>query len=147
VSRHETLDGEHGLIEIRKYTAMHDVGWLRERHDWPGLAGVVMVESTRELPGKTERETRFYITSLTLPAQTVGPMIRDHWAIENSLHWVMDTVFRDDECRMRTENAPANFITLKHMANSLIRRAPGKGLPAPQTHDRPLGRRLPRQPR
>jgi predicted transposase YbfD/YdcC len=63
---------------------------------------------------------------LTLPAETVGPMIRNHWAVENSLHWIMDMVFRDDECRIRTENAPENFVTLKHMANNLIRRAPGK---------------------
>jgi predicted transposase YbfD/YdcC len=126
VTRHETLDGEHGRIETRKYTAIHDVSWLKERHDWPGLSGVLMVESTRELPGKTERETRFYITSLTLPAEAVGPMIRDHWAVENSLHWVLDMVFRDDECRVRTDNAPANFVTLKHMASNLIRRALGK---------------------
>jgi len=53
-------------------------------------------------------------------------MIRDHWVVENSLHWVMDMVFRDDECRVRTDNAPENFVTLKHMANNLIRRAPGK---------------------
>jgi len=126
VTRHQTLDGEHGRIEIRKYTAIHDVGWLQQRHDWPGLAGVVMVESARQLPGKSERETRFYITSLSLPAESVGPMIRDHWAIENSLHWVMDMVFRDDECRVRTDHAPANFTTLKHMAHNLIRKAPGK---------------------
>jgi predicted transposase YbfD/YdcC len=126
VTRFETIDGDHGRIEQRKYTAIHDVRWLQERHDWPGLSGIVMVESTRELPGKTEQETRFYITSLTLPAETVGPMIRNHWAVENSLHWIMDMVFRDDECRIRTENAPENFVTLKHMANNLIRRAPGK---------------------
>ena len=126
VTRHETIDGEHGRIETRKYTLIHDVAWLKQRHDWPGLSGIVIVESTRETASKTEQETRFYITSLGLPAETVGPMIRDHWAIENSLHWVMDMVFRDDECRVRTENAPANFVTLKHMANNLIRRAPGK---------------------
>ena len=126
VMRHETLDGDHGRIETRRYTASHDAAWLKERHDWPGLGGVVMVESTRETAGKTEQETRFYITSLSLPAAAVGPMIRDHWAIENSLHWVMDMVFRDDECRVRTKNAPENFVTLKHMANNLIRRAPGK---------------------
>lgn len=126
VSRHETVDGDHGRIETRKYTVFHGIGWLRQRHDWPGLAGVVMVESIREIAAKVERETRFYITSLTAPAATVGPMIRDHWAIENGLHWVMDMVFRDDECRVRTENAPANFVTLEHMANNLIRRAPGK---------------------
>jgi len=126
VTRHETLDGEHGRIETRKYTVIHDVTWLQERHDWPGLAGVVMVESAREQPGKTERETRFYITSLNLPAETIAPMVRNHWAIENSLHWVMDMVFRDDQCRVRTDNAPANFVTLKHMASNLFRKAPGK---------------------
>jgi predicted transposase YbfD/YdcC len=124
--RHETVDGDHGRIETRKYTLIHDVAWLKQRHDWPALAGVVIVESTRETASKTEQETRFYITSLNLSAATVGPMVRDHWAIENSLHWVMDMVFRDDECRVRTDNAPANFVTLKHMANNLIRRAPGK---------------------
>lgn len=126
ISRHETVDGDHGRIETRTYTAIHDVAWLQERHNWPGLKGLVMVESQRETGDKITRETRFYITSLVLPANVIGPMIRDHWAIENSLHWVMDMVFRDDECRIRTQNAPANFTTLKHMANNLIRKAPGK---------------------
>ncbi len=85
-----------------------------------------MGESTREIGNKIETETRFYIASLTLVAALLGPIIRSHWAIENSLHWVMDMVFRDDECRVRTENAPANFTTLKHMAHNLIRKAPGK---------------------
>ena len=132
VSRHQTVDGDHGRIETRTYTVIHDVDWLQERHDWPGLRGVVMVESTREIPGsspetdKIEQETRFYITSLVWLAHQLGPAIRSHWAIENSLHWVMDMVFRDDECRVRTEHAPANFTTLKHMAHNLIRNAPGK---------------------
>jgi predicted transposase YbfD/YdcC len=126
ISQHETVDADHGRIETRTYTAIHDVGWLQERHDWPGLESVVMVESRREIDGKVTQETRFYITSMILLANLVGPMIRDHWMIENGLHWIMDMVFRDDECRVRTENAPANFTTLKHMANNLIRKAPGK---------------------
>lgn len=126
VSRHETIDGDHGRIETRTYTAIHDIAWLQERHDWPGLKGVVMVESKREIDGKIQQETRFYITSLALLAHALAPMIRAHWAVENSLHWIMDMIFRDDECRIRTENAPANFTTLKHMAHNLIRRAPGK---------------------
>jgi len=126
VTRHETVDGDHGRIETRAYTAFHDVAWLQERHDWPGLKGVVMVESTREIGDKIERETRFYITSLVLLAHALGPIIRSHWAVENSLHWVMDMVFRDDECRIRTDHAPANFTTLKHMTHNLIRKAPGK---------------------
>jgi predicted transposase YbfD/YdcC len=132
VSRHQTVDGDHGRIETRTYTAIHDIAWLQERHDWPGLQGVVMVESVREIPGsspgtdKIERETRFYITSLAWLAIQLGPVIRSHWAVENSLHWVMDMIFRDDECRIRTAHAPANFTTLRHIALNLIRKAPGK---------------------
>ena len=126
VSRHKTVDGDHGRIETRTITPIHDVAWLQERHDWPGLRGIVMIESTREIGEEIERETRFYITSLVLLAYALGPIIRSHWAVENSLHWVMDMIFRDDECRIRTDHAPANFTTLKHMAHNLIRKAPGK---------------------
>ena len=55
----------------------------------------------------------------------MGPAIRDHWSIENSLHWVLDMTFRDDECRVRTDHAPANLAVIRHMAQNLIRRAPG----------------------
>jgi len=126
VSRHQTVDGDHGRIETRDITVIHDVEWLQKDHRWPGLNSVVMVESTRETGNKIERETRFYITSLELPAGEIGPLIRDHWAVENSLHWVLDMVFRDDECRLRTNHAPANFTTLKHMALNLIRRSTSK---------------------
>ena len=126
ISRDQTVDGDHGRIETRATTVIHDVAWLRERHDWPGLKAVVMVESTRETAGKIEQETRFYITSLVLLAHLLGPIIRSHWAIENSLHWVMDMIFRDDECRVRTDHAPANFATIRHMAHNLIRKTPGK---------------------
>ena len=85
-----------------------------------------MVESTREIDGKIEKETRVYISSLVLLANLLGPIIRSHWAVENSLHWVMDMIVRDDACRLRTEHAPANFTTIKHMAHNLIRKAPGK---------------------
>src|SRR4030088_3327449 len=133
ISRDETVDGDHGRIETRTTTVIHDIAWLQDRHDWPGLKSVIIVDSIRETPGpstgtdKIERETRFYITSLILLAGLLGPIIRSHWAIENSLHWVMDMVFRDDECRVRPDHAPANFCTIKHIAHNLIRKAPGKG--------------------
>jgi predicted transposase YbfD/YdcC len=131
ITKHETVDADHGRIETRTYTVIHDVKWLQERHKWPGLQGVVMVESQREIPGPAatstiERETRFYITSLVWTAALIGPAIRAHWMIENGLHWVLDMSFRDDECRVRTDHAPANFTTIKHMALNLIRRASGK---------------------
>jgi predicted transposase YbfD/YdcC len=126
ISRDETIDGDHGRIETRTTTVIHDVAWLQERHQWPGLKAVVIVESSREIGDKIERESRFYITSLLVLATLLGPIVRSHWAIENSLHWVMDMIFRDDECRIRTDHAPANFTTIKHMALNLIRKARGK---------------------
>ena len=126
ISRDQTVDGDHGRIETRTTTVIHDVEWLRERHAWPGLAGLVILDSLREIDGERERETRLYITSLDLPAKSLGAIVRHHWRVENSLHWVMDMVFRDDECRLRTDHAPANFTTIKHIALNLTRRAPGK---------------------
>jgi predicted transposase YbfD/YdcC len=126
VSQDTTVDADHGRIETRKTTVFHDVAWLQERHAWPALKSVVMVESSRQLSDRTEKERRFYLTSLTLPAAQLGPIVRQHWAIENGLHWVMDMVFRDDECRIRTNHAPANFVTLKHMALNLLRRPQSK---------------------
>ncbi len=149
LSRHQTVEKDHGRIETRLTTAIDDIAWLSERHDWPGLKSIAMVESRREIgrhhgakPGaKIETETRFYITSCAADAQALATAIRGHWGIENGLHWVMDMVFRDDECRIRKKNAPANFApanfapanfaavnfaAVKHMASNLLRRAPGK---------------------
>jgi predicted transposase YbfD/YdcC len=126
VSRDTTVDGDHGRIETRTTTVIHDVAWLQERHNWPGLNGVVVVESRREVGNRIEQETRLYITSLALLASLLGPVVRSHWAVENSLHWVMDMIFRDDECRVRTDHAPANFTTIKHMAHNLLRKASGR---------------------
>lgn len=130
VTRHQTVEKSHGRIETRSVTATHDIDWLKKAHRWPGLQSIVRVESVRELgvraDAKIERETRFYIASSTADAEALGEAIRSHWSIENGLHWVMDMVFRDDECRIRSKNAPANFTTIKHMASNLLRRAPGK---------------------
>jgi predicted transposase YbfD/YdcC len=125
-SRHQTLEKSHGRIETRTVTVVDEIDWLKERHAWTGLASIVMVESRREIGAKNEHETRFYITSLSACAERIGLAIRGHWGIENGLHWVMDMVFRDDECRIRKDNAPANFATIKHMACNLLRQAPGK---------------------
>ena len=126
VSGDETVDGDHGRIETRRVTVVHDVAWLKDRHDWPGLKGLIIVESAREIGMRTERETRYYLTSSAWRADRLGPMVRDHWAVENGLHWVMDMTFRDDECRIRTDLAPENFVALKHMAANIARKAPGR---------------------
>lgn len=129
-TRHQSVEKSHGRIETRCVTATQDIDWLKNAHSWPGLKSIVRVETVRELGihagAKIERETRFYIASSKADAETLGSAIRSHWGIENGLHWVMDMVFRDDECRIRSKNAPANFATIKHMASNLLRRAPGK---------------------
>jgi len=126
ISQATTIDADHGRIETRTTTVIDDVEWLRKCREWPGLKAVVMVESTREIAGEAERQTRFYIASLVMLAHLLRPVMRSHWAVENSLHWVMDMIFRDDECRVRTNHAPANFTTIKHMAHNLLRRPSGK---------------------
>jgi predicted transposase YbfD/YdcC len=126
VDRFETVEKSHGRIETRTCTAIDDVGWLRQRHDWAGLTSIVAIRSIREFDGKEERETRYFISSLPANAEKLANAIRSHWAVENSLHWVMDMVFRDDECRIRKQNAPANFAVVKHIAANLLRAAPGK---------------------
>ena len=126
VDRTETVDGDHGRIETRTVTVYQDVEWLEQRHGWPGLKSVIKVESRRETAAKVETETRFYLASAILTALTAAAFVRAHWGIENSLHWVLDLVFRDDESRVRTGNAAANLAIVKHIAYNLIRRGKGK---------------------
>ena len=124
ITTDETADAGHGRIETRKTTVIHDVAWLQERHNWPALRAGVMIESERITGSKIERETRFYITSLTDPANIIAAAIRAHWSVENGLHWIMDMVFRDDESRVRTDHAPTNFASAKHIAFNLLRKRP-----------------------
>jgi len=126
ISRHQTVDGDHGRIETRTYTVIDDLAWLQERHDWPGLKGVVMVESTREIGEKIERETRFYITSLVLLASQLGPIIRSHWAIENNLHWTLDMIFNEDQSRLRKGHGAKNMAVVRHFALNFVRQAADK---------------------
>jgi len=102
------------------------IGWLQAVREWPGLKSVIMIESRRETQNKCELDVRFCLSSRPADAKRQGEAGRAHWGIENGLHWVMEMVFRDDECRIRKANAPANFATIKHMAWNLLRRAPGK---------------------
>jgi predicted transposase YbfD/YdcC len=86
LTRHAPIEGDHSRIETHTTTMINDVEWLQERHDWPGLQAVAMVESSRKTNEKTLHETRFYLTSLVVAL--IGPIVRSHWSIENSLHWV-----------------------------------------------------------
>ena len=127
VSRAPSADGGHGRIETREVYAVADIAWLKQRHPgWKGLRCLVMVIARRETAKGEERERRFYISSLPAEAEKRGAAIRAHWGVENGLHWVLDVQFRDDDCRIRKKNAPANFTAVKRAALNALRRAPGK---------------------
>ena len=128
VTVHHSCEKDHGRLETRRVVATEQIAWLQDSHDWPGLRSIAKVESRRELlaEAKVEEETRYYLSSLPGDAQQIGAAVRSHWGVENGLHWVMDMVFRDDECRIRSQNAPANFTTIKHVASNLLRRGKGK---------------------
>jgi len=121
---HQTTDAGHGRIEIRRHWITSDIGWLRQRHPaWPDLVSIAMIEAVREEPGKpATRQTRFYITSIAPDAAEFARAARQHWGIENGLHWVLDVIYREDECRIRKHNGPANFATIRHMTLNLLQR-------------------------
>jgi predicted transposase YbfD/YdcC len=121
-SQEETTDGGHGRIEIRRYYASDDIEWLRKKAEWKGIQSIAMVESERTVMGEeSSRERRYYISSLEADAKPLGKAIRGHWTIENSLHWVLDIGFREDESRIRKDHGPENVATLRHIALNLLK--------------------------
>jgi predicted transposase YbfD/YdcC len=119
---HETIDGDHGRVETRRYWTTSDIDWLPDRALWKNLSSIVMVQRERYLNDATSMETSYYVTSLESDAECVAQAVRGHWGIENSLHWVLDIAFREDECRIRKDNAPANFAIMRHIALNLLRK-------------------------
>jgi predicted transposase YbfD/YdcC len=121
---HQTTDADHGRIEVRRHWITSDIGWLRQRHPaWPDLTSVGMIETERQEPGKpVSRQTRFYIGSIGSDAVEFAHAARQHWGIENGLHWVLDVILREDECRIRKRNGPANFATIRHITLNLLQR-------------------------
>jgi predicted transposase YbfD/YdcC len=125
-----TTDGGHGRIEVRRHAVSRDVAWLSGDRRFPGeprfpgLAAIAMVEATVERPGQAaRRERRYFLSSAPLDARLFARAVRCHWHIENRLHWVLDVVFRDDLCRLRTGHGPHNMAVVKHMAVNLLHQA------------------------
>ena len=121
---HRTVNGGHGRIEIRRGWAVGDPEYLQyvdpEGH-WPDLHSLLLVEAERRVEGRVSTETRYFISSHPPEARHLLATVRAHWGIENSLHWVLDVAFREDESRVRTGHAPRNLGLLRRRALNLLR--------------------------
>ncbi len=126
VDFHETVDADHGRIETRRHWVAHDIDWLQQRHHWPGLAAIAMIERQREVGAKTTHTRHFYIASLAAGAARIANAARTHWHIANRLHWVLDVVFHDDLSRLRTNHGPQNMAIIRQTALNLFKGAKGK---------------------
>jgi predicted transposase YbfD/YdcC len=118
----ETVDGEHGRIETRRYFTTNQIGWLPGNNDWAGINAICMAVRQREVHGKTSTETSYFISSLANQARTIAKAIREHWGIENGLHWCLDIAFREDHCRVRKDHGPENLAILRHLATNMLKR-------------------------
>ena len=127
-----TVEKGHGRLEIRNYTISHEVDWTTPERSYPGefrfpkLATIGMVESRTERGDKIETERRSYISSRALSAAAFADAVRSHWAIENKLHWVLDTTFKEDQSRLRVGHGAKNMAIVRHFALNLVRQANDK---------------------
>lgn len=119
----EEIDCGHGRVERRACAVLGDLSLLDKAADWSGLRSLVRIQAERfhKASGKTEQETRYYISSLRPDAARLNGLIRQHWGIENKLHWVLDVAFNEDHSRKRVGHAAQNFSVLNRIALNLLK--------------------------
>lgn len=129
LDRTSDVDKGHGRIEQRTVTVARQVDWLNGNRRFPGelrlpgVAAIIRVASRAELKDRGRFETRYYVSSAALSAPRAAEAVRSHWAIENSLHWVLDVTFGDDQSRLRTGHGAKNMAVVRHFAINLVRAA------------------------
>ena len=119
--RHETNEKGHGREEERYYFICPVPQDLPDRSRWAGLKAIGIVISNTRRAGKDCGDVRYYILSKYLAARRFAAAVRDHWSIENRLHWQLDVTFQEDQCRIRLGHADANFSILRRAALSLLK--------------------------
>jgi len=113
---------EHGRREIRNYLVLNNIsGKISVANKWENLNSIILVEYIREEHGKTKVETRYFISSLNKNAQEFTKVIRSHWQVENSLHWVLDVQFNEDHSRVRKDHSAENLAVVRHIALNLLK--------------------------
>ena len=110
----QTVEKNAGLIEKRMCRKIKDISWLNE-HKWPGLKSVFSIERIVEVRGHHSRETSYYISSRDASAKQLMELAREHWKIE-SMHWILDVTFSEDDCRFLSENAHKTMNALRKFA-------------------------------
>lgn len=121
------VEADHGRIETRTATVSTEVKWLQEQHQWPGLQAVGKVERVRQTAEKTTTETAYYLLSKPLVPERFNEVARQHWGVENSLHWRLDVVMNEDQDRTRMGHGPENLTVLRHMAINAMQKEGSKG--------------------
>jgi predicted transposase YbfD/YdcC len=116
----------HGRAEYRCYTVLYGTEAIRQRQDWPGLTAIGMCYSERTVAGETTTEVRYFIGSKKASAKYYGAGLRNHWGIENSLHWQLDVTFQEDRNRVGRRNAAENLALLRRLTLSLLQAHPAK---------------------
>jgi predicted transposase YbfD/YdcC len=129
---HAALDKGHGRIEQRRMTVLRETDWLDGPRRFPGelrlpgAACLIRAETRVETADRCRTETRLFVSSRPLTAEAAAEAVREHWAIENRLHWVLDVTFADDQSRLRRGHGARNMATVRHFALNLVREARDK---------------------
>ena len=121
------VEADHGRIETRTAMVSTEIDWLQKEHQWPGLKAIGKVVRIRETPDKTTTETAYYLLSTALPPERFNEVVRQHWGVENRLHWRLDVVMNEDQDRTRLGNGPHNLAVLRHMALNAMQKEGSKG--------------------
>lgn len=119
----QQIDLGHGRIEKRVCSVVNDLSMIEQKDQWAKLNSLVRIEAEREhkSTGETQQEVRYYISSMKTDAHQFNSCVRDHWKIENSLHWILDVAFHEDQSRKRSGNAAQNFSVINRIALNLLK--------------------------
>lgn len=118
----ETVDKDHGRLETRRYWITEMTDWLADKPDWEKLRSLGLVERVVETDGTVQTERAYYLSSLPAEAERFAHVVRGHWGVENSLHWVLDVQMNEDRCRVCDRTAAQNLATLRVFCLNLLRR-------------------------
>ena len=121
-STHEVVEKNRGRIETRKCEVITNLEYLDDVSKWNGLKSLIKITATREVKGKKSIEERFYISSLLDQAKNCNSYIRQHWGVENSLHWTLDMTFGEDYQRKRKNKTAQNFSLIQKFALNLLKK-------------------------